>query len=333
MTRYEQVQQELNANPRRWLVTGAAGFIGSHLVEKLLQLGQSVVGLDNYSTGKVANLLEVRRNVGEKWKNYTEISGDIRYLSNCQKAVSTVDLVLHQAARCSVPASIKQPIATHKSNVTGFLNMLVAARDAKIQRFIFASSSAIYGDEDAPVKREEQMGRPLSPYAVSKTMDEQYAQVFAQCYQLPWIALRYFNVFGPRQDPKGPYAAVISRWIQEMLRAKTVKINGDGAITRDFCYVANVVQANILAATAPDAANERSYNIATGRATSLLQLYAKLAKATHTKGQPKHLPPRPGDIQHSLADITSARKQLGYSPTHTLEEGIKATIAWYKKHN
>jgi UDP-N-acetylglucosamine 4-epimerase len=338
MSRYEQVKTEFRAAPRNWLVTGAAGFIGSNLVETLLKLDQRVVGLDNFSTGKERNLDEVGKLVdARQWNQFQFIEGDIQDLELCHKACRGVDYVLHQAALGSVPRSIEDPIRTHASNVTGFLNMLVAARDNKVKRFVYASSSSVYGDHAALPKVEETIGQPLSPYAATKYVNELYAEVFARCYNLETIGLRYFNVFGPRQDPGGPYAAVIPLWISALLRQTPVIINGDGETSRDFCYVANVVQANLLAAHSPTGAANQVYNIAVGERTTLNQLFRLLvellnARAAAGPGQkPVYREFRAGDVRHSLADISKAQRLLGYAPTHRVREGLACAMNWYRQ--
>ena len=319
-----------------WVVTGSAGFIGSHLLETLLRHGQRVVSLDNFSTGKRKNLLEVEAAVGEEaWKRHRFIEGDIADLDTCRVACRAADVVLHQAALGSVPRSIADPLATHQANVTGFVNMLEAARAAKA-RFVYASSSATYGDHAALPKAEDAIGDPLSPYAATKRVNELYAAVFARCYGLQTVGMRYFNVFGPRQDPDGPYAAVIPRWIRALLRGEPVEINGDGETTRDFCFVANAVQANLLAALTDDAkALNRVYNIAVGERISLNRLLEILRdRVAEIHGEragaaPVYRPFREGDVQHSLADISLARKYLGYEPSHHVASGLRETLSWY----
>lgn len=339
-TKYEEVKRSLQRQPRRWLVTGVAGFIGSNLLETLLKLGQTVTGLDNYATGYEHNLQQVRALVGEAaWGNYTHIRGDIRQLADCQRACAEVDYVLHQAALGSVPRSIEDPIATHEANVTGFVNMLVAARDAKAGRFVYAASSSTYGDHPGLPKVEDIIGRPLSPYAVTKYANELYADVFARCYGINTIGLRYFNIFGPRQDPDGAYAAVIPKWIAQFLARQPVYINGDGTTSRDFCYVANAVQANILAATAenPDALNQ-IYNIAVSDRTTLNELFeaerALLEQqfAWLRECRPQYRAFREGDVLHSQADISKAQRLLGYRPTHRIADGLQEAMAWYVKN-
>jgi UDP-N-acetylglucosamine 4-epimerase len=319
-----------------WLVTGCAGFIGSNLIEALLQQGQRVVGLDNFSTGFQHNLDQVEKAVGaEKWARMRFIRGDIRSLDACREACKGVDYVLHEAALGSVPRSIDDPITSHESNVTGFLNMLVAARDAKVKRFVYAASSAAYGDHPGLPKVEETIGRPLSPYGAGKYMNELYADVFGRCYGLETVGLRYFNVFGPRQDPDGAYAAVIPKWIAAMLRAETVYINGDGETARDFCFIDNVVQANILAATAPGATGERVYNVALGDQTSLNQLFESLRELLIERDAQFDIAPavyrdfRAGDVRFSRADISKAKKHLGFKPTVRVHDGLARTMDWY----
>jgi UDP-N-acetylglucosamine 4-epimerase len=321
----------------RWLVTGGAGFIGSHLVESLLGLGQSVVTLDNLATGHRANLEQVEAAVGpDAWKRHQFLLGDIADFSVCREACNGIDYVLHHAALGSVPRSIADPLQANAANVTGFVNLLVAARDAKVKRFVYAASSSTYGDHPALPKVEDQIGRPLSPYAVTKYVNELYADVFAQCYGVQAVGLRYFNVFGARQDPEGPYAAVIPCWIRAMLAGQPVQINGDGETTRDFCYVSNVVQANLLAAMTqhPESINQ-VYNIAVGDRTSLNQLFATLREllapaAAHVAHlQPEYRDFRPGDVRHSQADVSKARRLLGYEPTHDVRSGLTEALAWY----
>ncbi|HET9576175.1 MAG TPA: SDR family oxidoreductase [Usitatibacter sp.] len=325
------------AQPRTWLVTGVAGFIGSNLLEALLDLGQHVVGLDNFSTGHRHNLELVRREVGESaWAHFRFIHGDIRSIGTCHDACRGVDFVLHEAALGSVPRSIDDPIATHENNVTGFLNMLVAARDAKVKRFVYAASSAAYGDHPALPKVEDAIGRPLSPYGAGKHMNELYADVFGRCYGFEAIGLRYFNVFGPRQDPEGAYAAVIPKWIAAMLRGETVYINGDGETSRDFCYIENVVQANLLAATVdrPEAIGQ-VYNVAVGGTMTLNELHRTL-RALLLQRLPQlaiapavHRGFRAGDVRFSLADISKARTRLGYEPGYTATQGLERAMDWY----
>lgn len=337
MSAFEKALRELAERRLTWLVTGSAGFIGSHLMEKLLRLNQRVVSLDDFSTGHRANLGQVAEAVGpDAWKQHDFIEGSIANPGVCKTACRGVDIVLHQAALGSVPRSIVDPLATHAANLTGFLNMLVAARDAGVKRFVYASSSSVYGDHETLPKVEDTVGRPLSPYAASKRADELYADAFARCYGLESVGLRYFNVFGARQDPEGAYAAVIPRWIRAMLLGEPVEIYGDGETTRDFCYIANAVQANLLAALTlnPNALN-RVYNVAFGESTSLNRLFellhAALAEERHA---PRTLHPvyrdfREGDVRHSLADIRMACERLEYEPSHDLSRGLREALGWY----
>jgi UDP-N-acetylglucosamine/UDP-N-acetylgalactosamine 4-epimerase len=316
---------------RTWLVTGSAGFIGSHLVEHLLRMGQQVVSLDNFATGHRGNLREVEQAVGpEAWRRHRFIEASIVDPEACREACRGIDIVLHQAALGSVSRSIADPVSTHQTNVTGFVNMLVAARDAEVQRFVYASSSSAYGDDEALPKIEHTTGAALSPYAASKQANELYADVFARCYGMQTVGLRYFNVFGARQDPEGAYAAVIPRWIRALLTGAAVEVNGDGETSRDFCYIANVVQANLLAALAdgPRALNQ-VYNIAVGENTSLNRLLDILGALLGVKLEPMYRPFRPGDVRHSLADISRARELLGYEPTHSLSRGLREALSWY----
>jgi len=340
MSAYDQLQTELKAAPRTWLVTGVAGFIGSNLLEALLKLDQPVVGLDNFSTGKRMNLEQVKELVTPaQWARFQFLEGDISDLAACQRACGGVDFVLHEAARGSVPYSMQDPLGSHRSNVTGFLNMLLAARDAKVKRFVYASSSAVYGDEPRLPKVEDKVGRPLSPYAATKAINEVYANTFALAYGLPSLGLRYFNVFGPRQDPEGAYAAVIPLWIAALLRRQPVFINGDGETSRDFCYVANVVQANLLAATTANAeALNQAYNVALGQRTTLNELFRSLQSslrkkdATLPEQKPVYRDFRSGDVRHSLADISKAERLLGFAPSHTIQAGLDLAMDWYRKN-
>ena len=343
---YESVKRQLRRRPRTWLVTGCAGFIGSHLVENLLLLNQRVIGLDNFATGSRKNLTSVRQKVGAgTWKRFRFLPGDITRLADCYRAVgirlsqgkrgqrSPVDIILHQAGLGSVPRSVADPLRTHHANVTGTLNLLVAARDAGVRRVVYAASSSTYGDSPRLPKREEIIGRPLSPYAVSKYADELYAGVFGRCYGLETLGLRYFNVFGPRQDPEGAYAAVIPRWIGEALRNQRNVIHGDGRTSRDFCFVDNVVQANLLAATTsnPKAWNE-VYNVACGEQTPLAELHKKIHQflRVHLPNwrmpQPMYRAFREGDVRHSLASIAKARRLLGYRPAVKIGRGLDVTV-------
>jgi UDP-N-acetylglucosamine 4-epimerase len=340
MTAYEKLKIQLKGKPKTWLVTGAAGFIGSNIVESLLKLDQRVVGLDNFETGSKRNLEEVRALVGpSQWRNFKFLTGDIFDFKVCQRACRGVDWVSHQAALGSVPRSIEDPLHANACNVTGFLNMLLAARDNRVKRFVYASSSAIYGDDPGLPKVEDTIGGPLSPYAVTKRVNELYAGVFARCYGLETIGLRYFNVFGPRQDPNGPYAAVIPQWIAAMIRNEPVFINGDGETSRDFCYIDNVVQMNLLAATTknPKAINQ-VYNVALSQRVSLNDLFALLRHRLlphypHLKrSKPVYRDFRAGDVRHSLADITKARRLVGFAPTHRIEQGLDAALEWYRRN-
>lgn len=367
MTAYTQLQTRLQAEPKTWLVTGVAGFIGSNLLETLLKLNQRVVGLDNFATGHQRNLDEVQSLVTpDQWSNFHFIQGDIRNLADCQRAMLflplplgegrgdgspnfgiPVDYVLHQAALGSVPRSVEDPITTNSANITGFLNMLVAARDAKVKRFVYAASSSTYGDHPGLPKVEDTIGKPLSPYAVTKYVNELYADVFGKTYGLQSIGLRYFNVFGPRQDPNGAYAAVIPKWIASMIKGEPIYINGDGETSRDFCFIANVVQANLLAATVSDlplplgggrgegSPTNQVYNVAVGDRTTLNELYAQLHRNLlpgypHLQGtQPVYRDFRAADVRHSLADIRKAATLLGYQPTHCIGEGLHVAMNWY----
>ncbi len=340
MTVLDNVRRELTVKPLRWLVTGSAGFIGSHLVHALLDLEQTVVGLDNFATGHQRNIDEIRATVtGERWRRHHFIEQDIRDLDACRSACRGIDVVLHQAALGSVPRSLDDPIATNQSNVDGFLNMLVAARDAGVKRFVYAASSSTYGDHPGLPKVEDVIGRPLSPYAVTKLVNELYADVFGRCYGMQAIGLRYFNIFGPRQDPEGAYAAVIPRWIRALLVGDKVVINGDGETSRDFCFVDNVVQANLLAALTDDpAAINQVYNVAVDDRTSLNRLFELLRDAIATRipevgaVRPEYRDFRPGDVRHSQADIGKAHRLLGYAPTHRLADGIRVAMPWYLTH-
>jgi len=322
----------LRSELRRWLVTGAAGFIGSNLVECLLRAGQEVVGFDNFATGHQRNIDEAA--AAADAGQFRMIVGDITDRPACAAAVDGVDIVLHQAALGSVPRSLVDPLATHDANVTGFLNMLDAARRTGATRFIYAASSSTYGDEPNLPKIEERIGNPLSPYAVTKLADEIYADVYARSYGYKATGLRYFNVFGPRQDPEGAYAAVIPKWVRAMLRDEEVTINGDGETSRDFCFVANAVQANIRAALAPEDAQGEVFNVAVGARTSLNQLFALIRDGlrrhqVHYAREPRHADFRPGDVRHSQADIGKARRLIGYQPTHSIEQGITDALPWY----
>jgi UDP-N-acetylglucosamine 4-epimerase len=329
------VKDQLSREPRRWLVTGGAGFIGSHLVEHLLRLGQRVVVLDDFSTGRRENLEDARAKAGSGGA-LEVIEGDIREPGACARACTGIDHVLHQAALGSVPRSIKDPLTSHAVNVDGFVHMLVAARDARVKSFVYASSSSVYGDSPHLPKVEEQVGRPLSPYAATKAADEAYGNAFAQAYGMRVLGLRYFNVFGPRQDPNGPYAAVMPIWFAALLAGREVTINGDGETSRDFCYVENVVQANLLAAlsTEPEA-SAQVYNVAYGARTTLTELFARIRdqvsrfRPEASDARPRYVGFRPGDVRHSLANIEKARRLLGYAPTHDVAAGLALAASWY----
>jgi len=355
MSAYEELQVKLMSQPKTWLITGVAGFIGSNLLETLLKLNQRVVGIDNFSTGHQRNLDEVQRLIApEQWNNFQIIRGDIRNLKDCRSvmsfvslsrdglgdapghAIEAVDYVLHQAALGSVPRSIQDPIATNQNNIDGFLNMLIAARDAKVLRFVYAASSSTYGDHPGLPKVEHLIGNPLSPYAVTKLVNELYSEVFARTYGFKSIGLRYFNVFGPRQDPKGAYAAVIPKWTSAMIKDEPVFINGDGETSRDFCYVANAVQANLLAATSMEvSAVNQVYNVAVGERITLNELFEAIrfrleARFSHLKDfKPIFGEFRVGDVRHSLADISKSSSLLGYKPTHPVFEGLTDAMEWY----
>ena len=339
MTPYQQLLQDLPRAPKTWLITGVAGFIGSNLLEPLLTLDQTVVGLDNFATGHQRNLDEVRSVVTrEQWARFAFLKGDIRELEDCRRACSGVDYVLHQAALGSVPRSLADPITSNATNIDGFLNMLVAARDEGVKSFVYAASSSTYGDHPGLPKVEDTIGKPLSPYAVTKYVNELYADVFARSYGFTTIGLRYFNVFGRRQDPDGAYAAVIPKWTAALLKGDTVYINGDGETSRDFCYVANAVQANILAATTsnPEARNQ-VYNVAVGDRTTLNTLFRLVKKALSSNGvhalqQLEYRDFRSGDVRHSQADISKATRLLGLKPTHTLADGLAEAAPWYVRH-
>ena len=333
---YEQVKDQLLQSPKVWLITGVAGFIGSNLLETLLRLNQQVIGLDNFATGYQKNLDEVQSLVTpEQWQNFRFIEGDIRDFDACTKACTEVDYVLHQAALGSVPRSINDPITTNSVNISGFLNMLTAARDANVKSFTYAASSSTYGDHPALPKVEENIGKPLSPYAVTKYVNELYADVFARTYGFRAIGLRYFNVFGPRQDPNGAYAAVIPKWTAAMIAGEDVFINGDGETSRDFCFIDNTVQANILAATTQDDdAKNQVYNVAVGDRTTLNDLFDAIKIALNENGMPYNKEPvyrdfRAGDVRHSQADVSKIIHKLGYEPTYRIANGIKLANQWY----
>ena len=336
MTAYTALCETMRAKPSRWLITGVAGFIGSNLLEHLLNLGQSVIGLDNFLTGYQKNLDMVRDAVGlEVWSRFHFIEGDIRDLDTCRQACEGVNHVLHEAALGSVPRSIDDPILSNSCNITGFLNMLVAARDAGVESFVYAASSSTYGDSPELPKVEDKIGRPLSPYAVTKYVDELYADVFARCYGFTTVGLRYFNVFGQRQDPFGAYAAVIPQWFASLLRDETVYVNGDGETSRDFCYIDNVVQANLLASFAPAEGRDKVYNVAFGQRTTLNELFTLIRdevarhKAGAASAQAVHRDFRAGDVRHSLADISRAQGLLGYAPAIDVRQGLRLAGDWY----
>ena len=337
MTKYQGIQKHLKEHQYCWLITGVAGFIGSNLLEALLKLDQKVIGLDNFSTGYMHNLNQVKEQVGaQAWLNFNFIEGDICQLEDCRMVCCKVDYVLHHAALGSVPRSIESPILTNENNISGFVNMLVASRDASVKRFIYAASSSTYGDHPDLPKVESMIGRPLSPYAVTKYVNELYAEVFFSCYGTESIGLRYFNVFGPRQDPNGAYAAVIPQWIAALIKGELLRINGDGETSRDFCYIENVIQVNILAALSndPDAINQ-VYNVALNERTSLNQLYEMIRSLLVKefpylkKHKPEYVAFREGDVRHSQADISKATRLLGYMPTHQIDKGLKQALDWY----
>ena len=336
MSSYRVVKERLLVAESTWLVTGVAGFIGSNLLQTLLELGQSVVGLDNFETGHRKNLELVREEIGlDRWAKFKFIEGSILDLETCQQAVDGVDYVLHQAALGSVPRSLKDPIHTNMTNVCGFLNMLVASRDAEIKRFVYAASSSTYGDHIALPKVEDQIGKPLSPYAVTKLVNELYAEVFSRCYEVETIGLRYFNVFGPRQDPNGAYAAVIPRWYQAFLKNEAIRINGDGSTSRDFSFVENVVQANLLAATTTnEKAVNQIYNVAVGERTSLTDLFYMIRDRIVPYLDVSAVEPqldefRAGDVLHSQADISKITRLLGYKAEYSILTGLDLSTGYY----
>ena len=338
MHNYDHIQTALRAHPQRWLITGCAGFIGSNLLETLLKLDQTVIGLDNLSTGFQRNLDEVRGLVSaSQWRRFTFMQGDIRDPTMCRHAVAGVDKVLHQAALGSVPRSIADPVATNDTNINGFLQLLFAARDAQITSFVYAASSSTYGDHPGLPKVEEHIGNPLSPYALTKYVNELYAAVFFRCYGLRTVGLRYFNVFGKRQDPNGAYAAVIPKWIAAMMAGRQVHIHGDGSTSRDFCYVDNAVQANLLAAMVPVDGGSAIYNVAVNDATTLNQLFTCLKTILSAHGvqaimEPLYTAFRAGDVQHSRADVSKAIRELGYAPAYRIDAGLVAAVPWYREH-
>ncbi len=333
---YQTICQQLKSDPKHWLVTGCAGFIGSNLVETLLTLNQYVTGLDNFSTGFQHNLDQVQQSVSESaWKRFELITGDTRDMETCAAACRQKDFVLHQAALGSVPRSIENPVATNENNITGFLQMLVASRDAGVKTFVYAASSSTYGDHPGLPKKEDLIGKPLSPYAVTKYVNELYANVFGAAYGTRSIGLRYFNVFGRRQDPFGAYAAVIPLWFSALIRGETVFINGDGETSRDFCYIDNCVQANILAAVSGNEAVNQVYNVAFGQRTTLNQLFDMIKTRVADvfpecrDARPEYRDFRPGDVRHSLADISKARQLLHYNPQYSVADGLNLSAKWY----
>jgi UDP-N-acetylglucosamine 4-epimerase len=337
MKKYQTTQQDLIDYPKKWLITGVAGFIGSNLLEALLKLNQTVIGLDNFSTGFKHNLTEVQKQVSaDQWARFSFTEGDIRDLATCKKACAHVDHVLHEAALGSVPRSIEDPIRTNENNISGFLNMLVAARDGGIKRFVYAASSSTYGDHPGLPKKEDTIGKPLSPYAVTKYVNELYADVFARTYGIQAIGLRYFNIFGPRQDPKGAYAAVIPLWFSGLIKKTPIYINGDGETSRDFCYIENCIQANLLAACTKntDAVNQ-VYNVAFGERTTLNDLFALIQERVAPNVplaqtlKPQYRAFRDGDVRHSLADINRAKTLLGYAPEFSVQNGLDKATKWY----
>jgi len=338
--KYEEYKGRLQGYPRTWLITGVAGFIGSNLLEALLNLDQRVVGLDNFATGHAKNLAEVQSQVTpEQWERFSFVEGDIRDLATCRKVCAGTDYVLHQAALGSVPRSIEEPVLTNENNISGFLNMLIAARDAQVKRFVYAASSSTYGDHPGLPKKEDEIGKPLSPYAVTKYVNELYAEVVARVYNFNCIGLRYFNIFGKRQDPDGAYAAVIPKWFSGLIKGAEACINGDGETSRDFCYIDNCVQANVLAAcTTNDEAVNQVYNIAFGERTTLNELFYSIRERVarfypHVAAfKPTYRDFRPGDVRHSLADISKANTLLGYDPEYSVLTGLDAAAAWYVKN-
>ncbi|HEX2079830.1 MAG TPA: SDR family oxidoreductase [Longimicrobium sp.] len=338
MSRYDEVRAALRGTPCTWLVTGCAGFIGSSLAEELLRLGQRVVGLDSLATGYARNLDDVRQGVGDAaWTGFRFIDGDVRDPGTCAAACAGADYVLHQAAIGSVPRSVHDPLETHEANLTGFLNVLLAARDAGVRRFVYAASSATYGDCEAVPAVEDRIGRPLSPYAVTKHANELYAGVFERAYGVRCVGLRYFNVFGRRQDPHGEYAAVIPRWVAELLAGRPCTIHGDGETSRDFCYVADVVQANLLAACVDAELPGAVYNVALGRRTTLNELFRLIrgvvaeVEPRAAAIEPRYGPFRPGDVRHSQADLSRIRALLGYEPAYSVAQGLREALSWYAR--
>lgn len=340
MKKIDQIKKSLMDSPKKWLVTGVAGFIGSNLLEALLKLNQEVVGLDNFETGHKHNLDEVKTEVTEdQWKGFSFIEGDIRDMKTCLDVCKGVDYVLHQAAIGSVPRSLDDPVFTNENNISGFVNMLVASRDTGVKRFVYAASSSTYGDHEGLPKVEDQIGKPLSPYAVTKYVNELYADVFATAYGIKSVGLRYFNIFGKRQDPNGAYAAVIPLWFINLIKGETLYINGDGKTSRDFCYIDNCVQANILSACAEDdAALNQVYNVAFGERTSLTELFEIIRNKLSVfmpevkKVVPEYQDFRAGDVRHSLADISKIKTLLGYEPLYSVDSGLDEAVSWYYKN-
>lgn len=341
MTAYEERKQELLSQPRTWLITGVAGFIGSNLLEALMQLDQNVVGIDNFSTGHQHNLDAVQSLVSDsQWQRFRFINKDIRDADACLQACDGVDYVLHQAALGSVPRSIEDPLTTNANNITGFLNMLVAAKDSSVKRFVYAASSSTYGDHPGLPKQEDTIGNPLSPYAVTKLVNELYASVFNRTYGFKSIGLRYFNIFGRRQDPQGAYAAVMPKWFSALIKGEDTFINGDGETSRDFCYIDNCVQANILAATVTsEAAADQVYNVAFGQRTTLNELYQMIRERVArvhpecNSREPVYRDFRAGDVRHSLADISKSEQLLGYTPEYSVRDGLDEAARWYLENS
>ena len=338
MNLFKQRLEVLRENPKRWLVTGVSGFIGSNILEVLLNCNQTVVGLDNFATGHKHNLSQVKAEVtSEKWRAFEFIEGDITSFNDCRLACEDIDYVLHQAALGSVPRSIKDPIATNQTNITGFVNLITAAKEEGVSSFTYAASSSTYGDHQSLPKVEDVIGEPLSPYAVTKYVNELYANVFSRVYGFHSLGLRYFNVFGKRQDPNGAYAAVIPKWIGAMISGNEVVINGDGETSRDFCFIDNVVQANILAATKENLVKSDVFNVALGDRTTLNNLFFELQTALAINGKDYKFDPvykdfRQGDVRHSQADISKAMSVLGYSPEVKVSQGILLAMPWYVKN-
>jgi len=335
MNNFEKIKLELIKNPKVWLVTGVAGFIGSNLLKKLLELNQKVVGLDNFATGHLHNLERIRELVTSKqWSSFKFVEGDIINYKNCENAIKGIDYVLHQAAIGSVPRSIEDPIKTNSSNISGFLNILHASKEECVKSFTYAASSSTYGDHTALPKVEDNIGNPLSPYAVTKYVNELYSEIYARTYNFKCIGLRYFNVFGEGQDPNGAYAAVIPKWISSMIKNENVYVNGSGETSRDFCFIENIIQMNILSATAPENVKDNIFNVANGDRTSLNQLYHTIKNILSKNGVQVNLEPiyqdfRIGDVLHSQADITKAKEMLGFNPEYSLLDGLERAMPWY----